>query len=147
MFFTAVDIWLANPRHYNVTRDIGESCLKTSDYENDLAEDVQSAKTGYTLPEMVKETKEDKEFIAEEGSVDEESEDDLDRLENGAEEANKQRTREKSQAKKKKSLSKVSRDPVQSTTLKNAFKTVKQKVTKSSCKLMKAPKRKKQVGL
>lgn len=148
IFLAAVDIWLANPRHYNVTRDIGELCLGVNEYENDLADDIQSAQAGYTLPETDKETQEDRAFIAREGSVDMKLEDNLDRLERNAEEEfRKQKGREKKlQTRKQKSPGKASRLQGTSVALKGAFGIVKQKVNKPLRKVTKAAKRKEQVG-
>jgi hypothetical protein len=90
--------WLDDPRHYNVIRDIGELCLRPSEYNDDLAGDAERAEVGSVLPEIVKETQDDKDFIVSEGSVEAIGEDALDHLDKQVSRAERNAKKEKRKA-------------------------------------------------
>lgn len=134
--------WLDDPRHYNVTRDIGDLCLRPSEYDDDLASDVERAKEGYVLPEIVEETQEEKDFIASEGSVEAIEEDTLDRLDKLVNRAARKAKKEKrnTDAERNGSPSKVkkSMSGAPESSLKTAFSNVKNsRPIKSSLKATK----------
>jgi hypothetical protein len=99
LFFKAVQQWLDHPRHYEVTRDIGESTLRASDYEEDLASYINpdNDEEDLTLPE--KPTTSDEEFIVHsDEDITEASGDTLERLDEGAERVTERLRRKKEAA-------------------------------------------------
>lgn len=102
MFFDAVDEWIAHPRHYEVTRDIGESTLKEYEYTDDLGgfRDNNSDYEDDALPEEL--TTSDDDFIAHLDEGHSSVEDELDRIDKAAERVLKKTRKEKSESPVKK---------------------------------------------